>query len=145
MVKSITTSSCRIHFNFTNVDWPSSIFSHSYSDVLSKQSRTTEEGNTFSLGNTEATATQGIGDHIIYTCMTETNQKGCLDSGVIFFTLRLFYSRYTIPLWVKIIIKGRLCITKQQGLTQFCQNAFSLIHLSKVEGKNFKQNKSNIH
>ena len=87
MVKSITTSSCRIHLNFTNVDWPKSIFSHSYSDVLSKQSGTAEEGNTFSLGDTEATATQGIGDTIISgcrTCMTETNQKGCLDSGVIF-------------------------------------------------------------
>ena len=89
MVKSITTSSCRIHFNFTNVNWPSSIFSHSYSDVLSKQSRTTEEGNTFSLGNTEATATQGIGDTIItgcWTCTTEKNQKGFLDPQVIFFS-----------------------------------------------------------
>ena len=76
MVKSITTSSCRIHFNFTNVHWQPFLFSHSYSDVLSKQSRTTEEGNTFSLGNTEATATQGIGDTIItgcWTCMVETN------------------------------------------------------------------------
>ena len=97
MVKSITTSSCRIHFNFTNVDWPPSIFSHPYSNVLSKQSRTTEEGNTFSLRDTEATATQRIGDTIIsgcWTCMKETNQKGCLDSGVIFFILRLFYSSY---------------------------------------------------
>ena len=90
MVKSITTSSCRIHFNFTNVDWPYSIFSHSYCDVLPKQSRTTEEGNTFSLGNTEATATQGIGDTIItgyWTCTTETNQKGLLDPEVIFLLL----------------------------------------------------------
>ena len=87
MVKSITTSSCRIHFNFTNVNFLLLTSSYSYSDVLSKQSRTTEEGNTFSLGNTEATATQGIVDTIITgcrTCMTETNQKGCLDSGVIF-------------------------------------------------------------
>ena len=100
MVKSITTSSCRIHFNFTNVDWHPFIFSHSYSDVLSKQSRTTEEGNTFSLGDTEATATQGIGDTIISgcrTCMTETNQKGCLDSGVIFL-LYVYFIVATIPL-----------------------------------------------
>ena len=99
MVKSITTSSCRIHFNFTNVDWPKSIFSHSYSDVLSKQSRTTEEGNTFSLEDTEATATQGIGDTIITgcrTCMTETNQKGCLDSGFIFL-LYVYFIVATIP------------------------------------------------
>ena len=76
MLKLITTSSCRINFNFTNVHWPLSICSHSYSDVLSKQSRTTEEGNTFSLGDTEATATQGIGDTIItgcWTCIKETN------------------------------------------------------------------------
>ena len=87
MVKSITTSSCRIHFNFTNVNFLLLSSSYSYSDVLSKQSRTTEEGNTFSLGNTEATATQVIVDTIITGCrtsMTETNQKGCLDSGVIF-------------------------------------------------------------
>ena len=87
MAKSITTSSCRIHFNFTNVNWPPSIMSHSYSDVLSKQERTTEEGNTSSFGNTEATATQGIGDTIItgcWTCMTETNQKCVYDSGVSF-------------------------------------------------------------
>ena len=90
MLKSITTSSCRIHFNFTNVYWPCSIWSHSYSDVLSKQSRTTEEGNTFSLGDTEATATQGVCDTIIngcWTCMAKTNQKGFLDSELIYFLL----------------------------------------------------------
>ena len=76
MVKSISTSSCRIHFNFTNVHLHFPIFGHSYSDVLSKQSRTTEEGNTSSLGDAEATATQGIGDTIItgcWTCMVKTN------------------------------------------------------------------------
>ena len=81
MVKSFTTSSCRIHLNFTNVNWPPLISNHSYSDVLSKQGRTTEEGNTFSLRNNETTATQGIGDTIIsgcQTCIKETNQKGCL-------------------------------------------------------------------
>ena len=100
MVKSFTTSSCRIHLNFTNVNIHPCIFSHSYSDVLSKQSWTTEEGNTFSLGNIEATATQGIGDTIISgcrTCMTETNQKGCLDSGVIF-SLYVYFIEVTIPL-----------------------------------------------
>ena len=88
MVKSITTSSRRIHFNFTNVNCPLSTSSHSYSDVLSKQSRTTEEGNTFSFRNTEVTATQGIVGTIItgcWTCKTETNWKGFLDSEVIFF------------------------------------------------------------
>ena len=103
MAKSITTSSCRIHFNFTNVNWPPSIISHSYSDVLSKQGRTTEEGNTSSLGNTEATATQGIGDTIItgcWTCMTEQIRKVAMIPESIFlldflaFTLRLFYSSY---------------------------------------------------
>ena len=87
MAKSITTSSCRIHFNFTNVNWLPSIISHSYSDVLSKQDRTTEEGNTSSFGNTEATATQGIGDTIItgcWTCMTETNQDGCFNTEASF-------------------------------------------------------------
>ena len=113
MVKSITTSSCRIHFNFTNTDWPSSFFNHFYSDILSKQSRTTEEGSTSSLGNTEATVTQGIGDTIItgcWTCMAETNQKGCLDPEVIFILLHIlalhyiyitFYSSYN-PCNVKI-------------------------------------------
>ena len=102
MLKSITTSSCRIHFNFTNDDWPPYISSHSYSDVLSKQSRTTVEGNTSSLGNTEATATQRIVDTIItgcWTCMTETNQDGCFNSEAslwyfLAFTLRLFYGSH---------------------------------------------------
>ena len=75
------------------------IFGHPYSDILSKQSRTTEEGSTSSLGNPEASATQGIGDTIISgcrTCMAETNQKGCLDSGVIF-SLYVYFIVATIP------------------------------------------------
>ena len=101
MVKSITTSSCRIHFNFTNVNCLPVIFSHSYSDVLSKQSRTTEEGNTSSLGNTEATATQWIGDTIItgcWTCMTETNQDGCFnyEASFSFLFLLLHYVYFTV-------------------------------------------------
>ena len=107
MLKSFTTSSCRIHFNFTNVHWQPFLFSHSYSDVLSKQSRTTEEGNTFSLGNSKVTATQGIGDTIITGCWTfstKTNQKGFLDPEVIFFLLHFLALHYvhfmvaTIPL-----------------------------------------------
>ena len=112
MLKSITTSSCRIHFNFTNANWQSSIFSHSYSDVLSKQSRTTEEGNTFSLGDTEATATQWIGDTIItgcWTCMTKTNQKGSLDPQVIFFPLHflaLYYVHFTVATTSLLLLKN---------------------------------------
>ena len=119
MVKSFSTSSCRIHFNFTNVHCQISTFSHSYSDVLSKQSRTTEEGNTFSLGNTEATATQGIGDTIISgcrTCMTETNQKGLSDSGVISFSFYItsFYSSYDPPI-VQLKLKG---MALHRGITR---------------------------
>ena len=105
MAKSITTSSRRVHFNFTNVKLSFYIFGHPYSDVLSKQSRTTEEGITSSLGNTEATATQGIGDTIItgcWTCMVETNQKDFLDPQVIFFLcIFLLYSFPIIQLKIE--------------------------------------------
>ena len=87
------TSSLRIDFNFTDMQWRGWRSCHSNGDVLSKQSRTTEEGNTSSLGNTEATATQGIGDTIItgcWTCVTSTRLFRFYSSLLLYLDLFFF-------------------------------------------------------
>ena len=88
------TSSLRIHFNFADMQWGGWRSCHSNCDILSKQSRMAEEGNTFSLGDTEATATQGIGDTIItgcWACVT-TRWFRCYSSLWLYLVLFFFLS-----------------------------------------------------